>query len=109
MYVDTSLQHFLDDLASSNATPGGGSASALSGALGAALASMVARLTLGNARYIDVQPEIEQLLQETEKLRERFQQVLKRAPDRRLMCHLLFMIRRQLSIIGVKSLFMCRS
>ena len=81
MYLDTPLQHFLDDLASSNATPGGGSASALSGALGAALASMVARLTLGNARYIDVQPEIEQLLQETEKLRERFQQLMQEDID----------------------------
>lgn len=76
MYLDKPLQDFLDDLASAKATPGGGSASALSGALGAALASMVARLTLGKAAYVDVQPEIEQLLQETEKLRERFQQLM---------------------------------
>lgn len=57
-------------------TPGGGSASALCGAMGAALASMVARLTLGKDAYSDVQPEIEKLLQETEKLRERFQQLM---------------------------------
>ncbi|MFZ2488109.1 MAG: cyclodeaminase/cyclohydrolase family protein, partial [Anaerolineae bacterium] len=39
------LTTFLDDLASGEPTPGGGSAAALAGALGAALATMVARLT----------------------------------------------------------------
>jgi methenyltetrahydrofolate cyclohydrolase len=81
MYLDEPLQHFLDDLASSKAAPGGGSASALSGALGAALASMVARLTLGKANYAAVQPEIEQLLQETENLRQRFQQLMQEDID----------------------------
>ena len=76
MYVDEPLQQYLAELASAQATPGGGSASALTGALGAALASMVARLTVGKAKYADVQPEIEQLLQQTEQLRERFQQLM---------------------------------
>ena len=76
MYLDKPLQHFLDELASSKPTPGGGSASALCGAMGAALASMVARLTLGKAAYADIQPEIEKLLSETERLRERFQQLM---------------------------------
>ena len=61
MYLDKPLQHFLDELASSKPAPGGGSASALCGAMGAALASMVARLTLGKAAYADVEPEIEKL------------------------------------------------
>ena len=81
MYLDKALQHFLDELASSNPTPGGGSASALCGAMGAALASMVARLTLGKAAYSAVQPEIEKLLQETESLRERFQQLVQEDID----------------------------
>src|SRR5712692_7746466 len=76
MYLDKPLQYYLDELASAKSTPGGGSASALSGALGAALASMVARLTLGKADYAGVQQEIEALLQQTEKLRERFQQLM---------------------------------
>src|SRR5436309_3258464 len=42
----------------------------------AALASMVARLTLGKADYVEVQPEIEALLQQTEKLRGRFQELM---------------------------------
>lgn len=81
MYLDKPLQYFLDELASSKPTPGGGSASALCGAMGAALASMVARLTLGKAAYAAVQPEIEKLLQETERLRERFQQLMQEDID----------------------------
>ena len=76
MYLEQPLQQYLDDLASANSTPGGGSASAISGAMGAALASMVARLTLGKASYADVEQEITELLQQTERLRERFQQLI---------------------------------
>ncbi len=76
MYLEQPLQIYLDDLASAKSTPGGGSASAISGAMGAALASMVARLALGKADYADVQTEIESLLQRTEHLRERFQQLM---------------------------------
>jgi methenyltetrahydrofolate cyclohydrolase len=81
VYLDKPLEYFLDELASSKPTPGGGSASALCGAMGAALASMVARLTLGKAAYAEVEPEIEKLLQETESLRERFQQLMQEDID----------------------------
>jgi formiminotetrahydrofolate cyclodeaminase len=76
MYIDQTLQQFLDDLSSSKPTPGGGSASALSGAMGAALASMVCRLTLDKDEYADVRQEIMDLLQRTEDLRQRFQQLM---------------------------------
>lgn len=76
MYIEESIQHYLDELASAQPTPGGGSASALSGALGAALASMVCRLTPGKAGYEDVQGEIEQIWEQTERLRARFAQLL---------------------------------
>src|SRR5579862_7689643 len=69
MYLEETLQTYLDDLASARPTPGGGSAAALSAATGAALACMVARLTLSKADYADVHVEIETLLQEAEKLR----------------------------------------
>ena len=43
--VDSTLRGFSDDLASDRPAPGGGSAAAYAGALGAALAAMVARIT----------------------------------------------------------------
>jgi methenyltetrahydrofolate cyclohydrolase len=76
MYLDKPLQTYLDELASSQPTPGGGSAAALSGAMGAGLASMVARLTLGKDAYASVQQEIEGISQHTERLRARFQQLM---------------------------------
>lgn len=76
MYIDETLQHYLDDLASALPAPGGGSTAALSGAMGAALASMVCRLTIGKAAYAGVQQEIEELLKRTEHLRLRFQQLI---------------------------------
>ena len=76
MYIDQTLHLYLDDLASSNSTPGGGSAAAVSGAMAAALACMVCRLTQGKAKYADVQEEISTLLQQAEEQRQRFQQLL---------------------------------
>lgn len=76
MYIEQPLQQYLDDLASAQPTPGGGSASAISGAMGAALASMVARLTIGKTQYSDVEEEMTGILQQTEQLRERFQQLM---------------------------------
>ena len=76
MYREQSLQHYLEDLASAQPAPGGGSASALSGALAAALASMICRLTLGKAGYESVQAELENILTQTEQERQRFTALL---------------------------------
>src|SRR4030042_1351231 len=65
------LGEFLDDLASSKPAPGGGSVAALSGALGAALVSMVGNLTVGKEKYKAVEPEIQEMLAKSEKLRHR--------------------------------------
>lgn len=76
MYIQDTLQHYLDDLASAQPTPGGGSASALSGAIASALASMVCRLTLGKQGYEEVQQEIEDIVGQTEALRARFSELI---------------------------------
>ncbi len=51
MTRNSSITSFLDDLASERPTPGGGGAAALCGAIGAALVSMVANLTIGKKNY----------------------------------------------------------
>jgi methenyltetrahydrofolate cyclohydrolase len=78
VYIDQPLRHFMDKLASKSPEPGGGSVAALTGALGAALVSMVSNLTLGKEKYKDVQPKIEALLREAETLRGEFQDLIQK-------------------------------
>jgi glutamate formiminotransferase/formiminotetrahydrofolate cyclodeaminase len=54
----TSLSGFVADVAAASPTPGGGSVAAHAGALGAALAQMVAGLTAGKKKYVAVEPEM---------------------------------------------------
>jgi len=63
------LGQFLDELASSAPTPGGGGAAAVMGATGAALLSMVANLTIGKKGLEDVEAEMRTILVESERLR----------------------------------------
>src|ERR1700741_1283462 len=51
-----SLSGFVAAVASSNPVPGGGSVAAHAGALAAALAQMVAGLTVGKKKYVAVEP-----------------------------------------------------
>ena len=64
-----SLEDFSGELSSSSAAPGGGSAAALSGALGAALVSMVCRLTIGKKEYEEYEEELKEVLALSEDLR----------------------------------------
>jgi formiminotetrahydrofolate cyclodeaminase len=66
------IDAYLDQLASADPTPGGGSAATLVGALGAALCAMVARITAGNDRYATVRPEALAIVTAADVLRERF-------------------------------------
>lgn len=68
MLMQMKLSEFLEELGSSSPAPGGGSISALAGALGGALAAMVCRLTVGNSKYTEVQPEIEAILVQADQL-----------------------------------------
>ncbi len=69
MIKDKSIQIFLDELASKSSTPGGGSAAAIIGAMGAALISMVANFTVGKKGYEDVDAESQDILNKSEELR----------------------------------------
>jgi len=66
---DKSVETFLDELASKQATPGGGSAAAVMGAQAAALTSMVCNLTIGKPKYAEVEAKMQALLTEAEALR----------------------------------------
>ena len=72
MVVETTLTSFIDDLASAAPVPGGGGAAPIVGALSGALAEMDANLTSGKKRYAEVQPEIDEILKTTAKLRQEF-------------------------------------
>lgn len=76
MYVEGKIIDYLDKLASSSPEPGGGSASALAAAIGAALVSMVANLTVGKEKYADVQGRIADLLKSSEAVRARLQELV---------------------------------
>jgi len=70
MSLADGVQRYLKALASDAPAPGGGSATALVGALGAALNCMVANFTVGKANYAHVEDEIKGVLDECQKLRQ---------------------------------------
>src|ERR671925_443302 len=71
MSNNQTVQAFLDELASAAPTPGGGGAAALSGAMGAALVSMVCNLTIGKEKFAGVEAQMQEILSQSEALRTR--------------------------------------
>ena len=68
-FLNKDIVVFTDVLASKAAVPGGGGASALVGAVGTALGSMVGALTVGKKKYADVEAEIIALMEKAESIR----------------------------------------
>jgi formiminotetrahydrofolate cyclodeaminase len=66
-----SIDDFLDRLASKEPTPGGGSAAAIMGAMGAALVSMVCNVSYGKKGCESVEPELREVCARSEALRKR--------------------------------------
>lgn len=60
-FEDQKINQFFASLASKKPAPGGGSASALAGAMAAALVNKVASLTVGKEKYKEVEKEFKQL------------------------------------------------
>ncbi len=64
-----SVNKFLEKVASKTPTPGGGSVSAVSGAMAASLVEMVCNLTIGKKGYEKVQSKIRTIKSQSNKLR----------------------------------------
>lgn len=69
MIENQPIGEFLQDLASSAPTPGGGSAAAIMGAMGASLVAMVCNLTIGKKDHEAVEGQMREVLEEAEALR----------------------------------------
>lgn len=65
---ERSFTDVLNVSASNAPTPGGGSVSAMVACFGAAMAAMVANLTVGKEKFKDVEPEVKAILAEAEEL-----------------------------------------
>ena len=72
---------FINELASKSPAPGGGSASALSGTIGAALVCMVCELTIGKKKYQEVENEMKQVLDNASKLKDEFMALVEKDED----------------------------
>jgi formiminotetrahydrofolate cyclodeaminase len=64
-----SIEQFTIDTASDAPVPGGGSIAAVSGSLSAALVKMVANLTIGKKKYVEVGEEMKEISHKAEVIR----------------------------------------
>jgi glutamate formiminotransferase/formiminotetrahydrofolate cyclodeaminase len=67
---------FIEQLAAPTPTPGGGSAGAYAGAMGAGLVAMVAGLTIGKKKYVEVEAEMQAIRVVAETLRKELTQAV---------------------------------
>ena len=68
-FLQDDITQFTEVLSSKAAVPGGGGASALVGAVGASLASMVGNLTVGKKKYAEVEDDVYALMDKAEAIR----------------------------------------
>ncbi|OUO94351.1 cyclodeaminase/cyclohydrolase family protein [Cloacibacillus sp. An23] len=76
--AEMQVAEFVNVMASDAPAPGGGSAAALEGALGAALTAMVCALTVGKKKYADVQELAVESQKKADGLKARFVDVIDR-------------------------------
>ena len=75
------VERFMARIADASPTPGGGSVAAHVGALGAALAQMVAGLTIGKKKYAAVEAQMQLLSLDAHALRRRLAELVQRDAD----------------------------
>lgn len=75
---DKTIDDFILDLSSKDPVPGGGGASALASAIGAALGGMVASLTIGKEEYASVEGELTRLKTRVYNLQKEFLELIEK-------------------------------
>lgn len=78
MLADLTIKGFLAETAGSAPVPGGGSISALNGAIAAALTEMVANLTIGRKKYAEVEGQMRTIATEAVLIRKRLTEYIDR-------------------------------
>ncbi len=78
MLTELTLKDFLAQTAGNDPVPGGGSISALNGAIAASLAEMVARLTIGRKKYAEYENEMKSLAEHFGQVRRRLEEDIDR-------------------------------
>jgi formiminotetrahydrofolate cyclodeaminase len=81
MLKDMTIEEFLNETASDSPAPGGGSVSALVGALGAALSSMVGELSVGKDSSDDTKIEIKNYMSECRRLMQGLKECIDKDTD----------------------------
>ena len=74
--VEMTVSEFADVMASDAPAPGGGSASALNGAIGAGLAAMVCALTVGKKKYAEYEAQTAEIQKKALALKDRYIQII---------------------------------
>ncbi len=72
MLKDLNIVEFADETASNSPAPGGGSIAALNASMAASLLAMVAGLTIGKKKYMDVSERMEEIQAELLKYKDEF-------------------------------------
>ena len=80
-YTKESCEEFVEVLASKAPTPGGGGASAMTGAIGVALGNMVGSLTVGKKKYAAVEEEIKAMMEVSTKLQNELLELVQKDAD----------------------------
>ena len=81
MLTELAIKDFISKVISNDPVPGGGSVSALNGALAAALSAMVANLTVGRKKYVEVNELMQELSARFEKLSQKLIEDVDRDSD----------------------------
>lgn len=72
MLKDLNIVEFIEETASKSPVPGGGSIAALCGSLSASLNMMVANLTVGKKKYVEVKNEMKDVIEKMDSMKNEF-------------------------------------